>query len=156
MNTWVTVRKGPRFTHKSNKNPYYIELSNTYSILAELSTNPIQKKQPTSIDSYFILKENITLQEKINNTVNKNITNTRNNDATIINADIELADDERNVMNKTTINHRAQVWKAYIKGVIKGALMGEYPSRHTVLTKCSNQNIWFERFVVGIDLRGLK
>ena len=119
MNTWVTVRKGPRFTHKSNKNPYYIELSNTYSILAELSTNPIQKKQPTSIDSYFILKENITLQEKINNTVNKNITNTRNNDATIINADIELADDERNVMNKTTINHRAQVWKAYIKATHK-------------------------------------
>ena len=31
--------------------------------------------------------------------------------------------------------------------------MGEDHIRNTVLTNCSTQNIWFERFVRGVELR---
>ena len=38
--TWVKVRKGNRLRNKYD--PYYIELSNTYYLLAKLSANPSQ------------------------------------------------------------------------------------------------------------------
>ena len=110
----MTVRKGPRLTHKYNKNPYYIELSNTYSLLAEFSANPSQRYQPTNTDSNFKHKADVRCQEELNNQIDKNIIKTRDNDAAIINAAIELADDERSTMNKPTIHQRDQVGKAYI------------------------------------------
>ena len=39
-----------------------------------------------------------------------------------------------------------------IKGVLKGYSFGEYHIRKTVLTKCSTQTIYFERFVRGVKL----
>ena len=109
----MTVRKGPRLTHKSNKNTYYIELINTYYLLAEFSANPSQRYQPTIIDSNFKLKTDVRRQENMNNQIDINIINTRYNDAAIINAAIELAEYERSVMNKTKIHQIAQVGKAY-------------------------------------------
>ena len=96
----MTVRKGPILTHESNKNSYYIELSNTYSLLAEFSANPSQRDQPTSIDRKFKLKAVVRRQEKMNNQIDKNTIKAQDNDTTIINAAIKLADDERSVMNK--------------------------------------------------------
>ena len=49
----------------------------------------------------------------MNNQIDKNIIKAKDNDAAIIIAAIELADDERSVMNKTTIHQRVQVGKAY-------------------------------------------
>ena len=49
----------------------------------------------------------------MNNQIDKNIIKAKDNDAAIINATLELADDERSAMNKTTIHKRAQVGKAY-------------------------------------------
>ena len=43
----------------------------------------------------------------------KNIIKAKYNDAAIIYATIELADDERSAMNKTTIHQRDQVGKPY-------------------------------------------
>ena len=103
----MTVRKGPRLTHKSNKNTYYIELINTYYLLAEFSANPSQRYQPTIIDSNFKLKTDVRRQENMNNQIDINIINTRYNDAAIINAAIELTDDERSVMKKKTIRQRS-------------------------------------------------
>ena len=67
----MTVRKGPRLTYKSNKNPYYIELSNNYSLLAEFSANPSQKYQPTRIDSNLKRKAVVRCQEKTNKQIDK-------------------------------------------------------------------------------------
>ena len=94
----MTVRKGPRLTYKSNKNIYYIELSNTYSLLAELSAKPSQRYQPTNIDRNFKGKVVVRRQENINKQINKNICNSEENDAAIINAAIELEDDERSAI----------------------------------------------------------
>ena len=109
----MTVRKVPRLTHKSNKNPYYIELSNTYSLLAEFSANPIQRYQPTSTYSNFKRKADVRRQEKMNKLIDKNILKAKDNDASIISTAIGLVDDERSIMNKTTIHHRLQVGKSY-------------------------------------------
>ena len=49
----------------------------------------------------------------MNNQINKYITKARDNDAEIINTAIKLSDDERNVMNKQTICHIAQVDNAF-------------------------------------------
>ena len=96
----MTVRKGPRLTHKSNKNPYYIELINTYSLLADFSANPSQREQPTSTDRNFKRKADISRQEKMNNNIDKDIIKTWDSDAAIINVAIELSDDERSDRKK--------------------------------------------------------
>ena len=44
-------------------------------------------------------------------------------------------------------------WKAPIKGVLEGSLLGKDHRRKTVITKCSTQTICFERFVRGVELR---
>ena len=49
----------------------------------------------------------------MNNQIKKYIIKTRDNDAAIINTTIEIADDERNIMNKPTICQRDQVGKAF-------------------------------------------
>ena len=97
----MTVRKGPRLTYKSNKNTYYIELNNTYSLLADFLVNPSQGDQPTSTDSNFKRKEVVRRQEKMNKQIDKNIIKAEDNDKTILNAAIELADDEHSSRNKT-------------------------------------------------------
>ena len=96
----MTVRKGPRLTYKYNKNPYYIELSNTYSILAEFLDNPSKTDQPISTDRNFKLKAAIRRQEKTNKQIEKNIINTEDNDALVISAAIKLSDDERSAQKK--------------------------------------------------------
>ena len=53
------------------------------------------------------------------NQIDKNIIKTRDNEAAIINAVIELADDERIVMNKPTIHQRYQVGKVYSTAIHK-------------------------------------
>ena len=108
----MKVRKGYRLTTKYN--PYHIELSNNYSLLEEFSNNPSQTHQTTSIERKFKLSAAIRCQEKKNNKISKQIIKNRDNDAEIINIAIELAHDERNVMNKPTIRQSAHVGKALI------------------------------------------
>ena len=115
----MRVRKGPRLTHKSNKNPYYIELSNTYSFLAEFSANLSQRDQPTSTERNFKRKAVVRRQEKMNKQIDKNIIKAEDNDETIINAAIELADDECRTRTNKTIHQRAQVVKAYSTATYK-------------------------------------
>ena len=107
----MKVRKGPRSTTKYN--PYYIELSNTYSLLAEFSYNSSQIHQTTSTERNFKLNASVRRQEKINNHINTYIIEARDNDAATINTVIKLADDERNVMNKPTIHQRSHIGKAF-------------------------------------------
>ena len=117
----MKVRKGPRLTNKSNKNPYYIELSNTYSLLAEFSANPSQTYQTTSTESKFKLNAAIRFQDNMNNQINKYIIKARYNDAAIINTTIKLAGDECKVMNKPTIRQRDQVDKAFSTAAIQSS-----------------------------------
>ena len=49
----------------------------------------------------------------MNTHIKKYIIKTKDNDATIINTAIKLADDECNVMNNSTIRQRAQLGKAF-------------------------------------------
>ena len=49
----------------------------------------------------------------MNKQIEKNIIKSEDNNTAIINTTIELSDDERSTMNKTTIHQRAQVGKAY-------------------------------------------
>ena len=44
-------------------------------------------------------------------------------------------------------------YKAFIKGVLEEASFGEYHRTKTVLTKCSTQTIYFEGFLVGVELQ---
>ena len=67
----MTVRKGHRLTHKSNKNTYYIELRNTYSLLAEFSANPSKRDQPISTDRKFKRKAVVRRQENMNKQIDK-------------------------------------------------------------------------------------
>ena len=108
----MTVCKGPILTYKSNKNPYYIELSNTNSLLAEFSTNLSITDQHISTDRKFKRKAGMRRQEKMNKQIDTNIIKAEYNDAAIINAAIKLADGERSARNKTTLHQRDQVGKA--------------------------------------------
>ena len=49
----------------------------------------------------------------MNNQINKYIIKAKDNDVSITNTAIKLVDDERNVMNKTTIRQRAQLDKVF-------------------------------------------
>ena len=100
-------------TNKSNKYPYYIELSNTYSLLADFSANPSHTNQYTSTESNLKLNAAVRHQEKRNNKINKYISKDRDHDTAIINTAIKLADDEHNIMKKPTINQRSQVEKEF-------------------------------------------
>ena len=62
--TQVKVRKVSKSTKKYD--PYYIELSNTYSFLAELSANLSPPDTPTRTDSQFRIKAANCLQIKTN------------------------------------------------------------------------------------------
>ena len=94
----MKVRKGTRLT--TTYNPYYIELSNTYSLLAELSANPSQADQTTNTERKFKIIADMRRHENKNNKINKYIINNKDNGAVLINAAIILAEGERNVMDK--------------------------------------------------------
>ena len=104
----MKVRNGPRLTNKSNKNPYHIALSNTYSLLVEFLSNPSQTYNNTNTEVNFKFKAAVSRQDKITNQINRHIIKAKDNSAAIINTAIKLADNERNVMNKTTIHQRDQ------------------------------------------------
>ena len=108
----VTVRKGPRLTHKSNKNPYYIELSNTYSPSRALGQS--ESKTPNHKHRNHLQNQSRRkAPREYEQPENIYIIRTRDNDAAIINTAIELSDDERKVMNKPTICQRSQLGKAF-------------------------------------------
>ena len=108
----MTVRKGSRLIYKSNKTLYYLKLSNTYSLLAEFSANLSQRNQPTNTDSNFKRKAVVRCQENTNKKIYKDIIKAEDNDATLINTTIELADDDRSARSKTKIHQRSQLGKA--------------------------------------------
>ena len=109
------INNRPRLITKYNKNPYYIELSNTYYLLAEFSANPSHTDQTTSTEINFKLNVAVRSQDNMNNRINKYIIKDRDNDAAIINTAIKLAYSERSVMNKPTIHQISQVEKAFSK-----------------------------------------
>ena len=94
----MKVRKGTRLTTKYN--PYYIELSNAYSLLSKFSANPIQEDQTTKTESQFKIRAAIRRHKKKSNKINKYIIDNKDNDAVITNAAITMAEEERNVMDK--------------------------------------------------------
>ena len=67
----MKVRKGTRLTTKSN--PYYIELSNAYSLLEEFSANPSQLDQTTNTEIQFKMSAAMRRHENRNNKINKYI-----------------------------------------------------------------------------------
>ena len=99
----MAVRKGPGLTNRSNKNTYYIELSNTYFLLAEVSSNTIQTNHNTNTEINFKVKAAARCQKNITSHINKYIIKDKDNDAAIINTSIQLADYEHNIRNKTAI-----------------------------------------------------
>ena len=54
---------------------------------------------------------------------------------------------------RSSWSYFSAVCKESINGVLEGALLGEDHMRKAVLTKCSTQTIWFERFVREVELR---
>ena len=106
-------RKGSKLIKKYDI--YYIEISNTYSLLVELSANLGQPDTPTSTDSQFIIRVAKWLQKKTNDKLKKYLCTNRNNDGEIINAAITLAEDERTVMAKNYITnvHRVTIDAAH-------------------------------------------
>ena len=74
----MKVRKVTLLKNKSD--PSYIELSNDYSLLAELSDNPSQADQPTDTDSQFKISTSIRRHENKNEKWNKYIIENKDND----------------------------------------------------------------------------
>ena len=103
--TWVKVRKGTRLTNKYD--PYYIELSNAYFLLAYFSDNPSQTYQPIDTDSRFKISTAKRRHENKNDKINKYIIDNKNNDEVLINAAIKLSEDERKTMDK----HNVTKWR---------------------------------------------
>ena len=78
----MKVRKGNRLRNKSDT--YYIELSNTYSLLAEFSANPSQLDKPNSTDRQFKISFAKILHKKENNKIRKYIYANKDNDEEVI------------------------------------------------------------------------
>ena len=85
--------------------PYYIELSNTYSLLAELSANPSQTDTPTSTDSKFRIRAAKQFQKNKNDKLKKYLYTNRKNDDELIDVAITLAADELTLMGKNDITN---------------------------------------------------
>ena len=68
------------------------------------------------------------------NQINKHISKAKDNDAEIVNAAIKLAEDERNVINKTTIHQRAQADTAF----------GTGDSQHSNIITCDGKHVQFK------------
>ena len=67
----MKVRKGPRLTNKSNKNPYYIELSNKYSLLAEFLANPSQTDHKINTENNFKFNAAVRRQDNMTSHIQK-------------------------------------------------------------------------------------
>ena len=74
----MKVRKVTILKNKSD--PSYIELSNAYSLLAELSANPSQVDHPTDTDSQFKISTAMRRHENKNDKINKYIIENKDND----------------------------------------------------------------------------
>ena len=85
----MKVRKGNILRNKYD--PYYIELGNTYSLLAEFSSNPIQADKSTGTDIQFKINSTMRRHKKKNKKINKYIIANKDNDGIIIDAAIKLA-----------------------------------------------------------------
>ena len=103
----MKVLKGNRLRNKSD--PYYIELSNTYSLLADFSANPSQTEKPTNKDRQLKTRGAKQLHQKENDKINKYIYDNKNNDDVLIDAAITIAEYERTVMAKNDITDVRQV-----------------------------------------------
>ena len=90
--------KGNILRNKSD--PYYIELSNNYSLLVETSANPSLTYTPTSTDSQFKIKSANRLQKNKNEKLNKYMCTNTNNDNKLIDAATTIAEDERTDRSK--------------------------------------------------------
>ena len=98
----MKVCKGNILSKKSD--PCYIELSNTYYLLAELSENLSQTYTPPSTDIQFRVRADKRLQKK-NDKLNKYMYANINNDSELINAAVILAEYERTVRAKKEITN---------------------------------------------------
>ena len=85
----MKLRKENILRNKSD--PYYIELSNTYSLLVEFLANPSQTDTPTTTDSQFRIRAVNQLQKKKNDKLNKYMYANTNNEDKLIDAAITLA-----------------------------------------------------------------
>ena len=103
----MKVRKCNRFSNKSG--PYYIELSNKYSLLAQFLANPSQTDKTTSTDSQFRIRSVNRLHTKKKEKINKYMYANNNNDKELIDAAITLAEDERTARAKNDITNVKQV-----------------------------------------------
>ena len=102
--TWVKVRKGTRLTNKYD--PYYIELSNAYYLLAELLANMRQSDQPPNTDSQLKTSAAMRHHKKKNNKINNYIIDDKENDKVLINAAIKLAEEEDNIIEKYNVTKK--------------------------------------------------
>ena len=103
----MKVLKGTRLTTKSN--PYYIELSNAYSLLAEFLSNTSQADQTTNTERQSKISVSMRRHENKNNKTNRYISKNKDNDVVIINADITMAEYESKVMDKHNMTRGLQV-----------------------------------------------
>ena len=87
----MKVRKGNRLRNKSDS--YYIELSNTYSLLAEFSANPSQADKPTSTDIQLRIISAKRRHKNKKYKLDKYMYANNNNDEELIDAAITLAED---------------------------------------------------------------
>ena len=74
----MKVRRGNISRNKSY--PYYIELSDTYALLADLSANLSQTYKPISTDSQFRIRAAKRPHKKENDNISKYMYTNRNND----------------------------------------------------------------------------
>ena len=93
------MRKGSNITKKSDL--YYIELSNIYSLSAELLDHPSPPDEPNSKESTFKFKVAKRCQRKVKNKLEKYLST--NNDDSLIDLYIDKAEDEHIVMAKNGI-----------------------------------------------------
>ena len=103
----MKLRKDNILRNKSD--PYYIELSNTYSLLAEFLANPSQADKPTNTDSQFRIRSAKRLHKNKNNKPNKYMYANTNNDDKLIDAAITIEEDKHTVMAKNDITNVKQV-----------------------------------------------
>jgi len=104
---WILVDKGSKLKCKPDQ--YYIELSNTYSSLAEFSVDPSLDDAPTSAASLFKLKSMKCQHQQIQCKIKKKLKDATDTDDTIIKQYINLAEDECTEMAKSNKSNARRV-----------------------------------------------
>ena len=57
----------------------------------------------------------------------------------------------------SSISAFSTAWRAFIEGVLEGASLVEEHRINTILTKCSTHTIWFDIFLIGVEMQvGIK